>query len=302
MPTTTHYDVLEVSPKASAEVIRAAYKSLMQRHHPDKHVEPSGSTPRAVSIAQAYEVLGSSERRLAYDQFLNAPLAAQATPTQRERSVQRLSRKPETSPRYQAWYAGALIVCILGAGGVILLLSGKTGPAERLAQANKSLFPQSTNQNTGQSPSGDQPQVAGTLPASDTRESLVALQARTISVFVSDLSIELTAPGASPVGTVHMLHIPTIGLRLPPKDAERWVQKLNANRQELIEELLRSLASAEYLKLLQTDGDLYLKQLIATTLRPRIGLEMSAQARPTEPTQTPQLTLEVLLPLSYSVR
>ena len=33
----SHYDILEVSHTASPEVIRAAYRSLMQRYHPDKN-------------------------------------------------------------------------------------------------------------------------------------------------------------------------------------------------------------------------------------------------------------------------
>jgi len=34
------YDVLQVSPDASPEVIRAAYKSLLHQHHPDKGGDP----------------------------------------------------------------------------------------------------------------------------------------------------------------------------------------------------------------------------------------------------------------------
>jgi DnaJ-class molecular chaperone len=53
--------------QGGAEVIRVAYKSLMQRHHPDKSVNGSESTPLASSIALAYEVLSDPQRRMAYD-------------------------------------------------------------------------------------------------------------------------------------------------------------------------------------------------------------------------------------------
>ena len=36
----THYDNLKVTRGAPAEVIRAAYKALSQRYHPDKNPSP----------------------------------------------------------------------------------------------------------------------------------------------------------------------------------------------------------------------------------------------------------------------
>ncbi|WP_413500648.1 J domain-containing protein [Psychrobacter maritimus] len=37
----THYDTLMVSRNASPEVIRAAFKSLSQKYHPDKNNHPN---------------------------------------------------------------------------------------------------------------------------------------------------------------------------------------------------------------------------------------------------------------------
>ncbi len=37
MHKTTFYDVLQVSPNADQDVIKAAYRSLVQRYHPDKN-------------------------------------------------------------------------------------------------------------------------------------------------------------------------------------------------------------------------------------------------------------------------
>ena len=34
---STHYDNLQVARNASPEVIKAAYRSLSQKHHPDRH-------------------------------------------------------------------------------------------------------------------------------------------------------------------------------------------------------------------------------------------------------------------------
>jgi len=60
----THYEVLQVSRTASADVIEAAWKTLMRQHHPDKK---GGSAERAREINQAHDVLSDSKKRAEYD-------------------------------------------------------------------------------------------------------------------------------------------------------------------------------------------------------------------------------------------
>ena len=71
-----YYEILEVSPAASPEVIRAAYKSLMQRYHPDRNPDDASAAVRATRVVQAYEVLSDAERRAAYDRELQADRVA----------------------------------------------------------------------------------------------------------------------------------------------------------------------------------------------------------------------------------
>ena len=71
-----HYETLEVSRHASPEVIRAAYKSLMQRLHPDKHPQGQADGERAAHVARAYEVLSDAVQRAAYDQELQRAATA----------------------------------------------------------------------------------------------------------------------------------------------------------------------------------------------------------------------------------
>jgi len=61
------YETLEVSPNASPEVIRAAYKNLMQRHHPDKNQGNSSAAKKAQKIADAFKVLSDPLARERYD-------------------------------------------------------------------------------------------------------------------------------------------------------------------------------------------------------------------------------------------
>ncbi|MEW6164995.1 MAG: DnaJ domain-containing protein [Pseudomonadota bacterium] len=65
-----YYDVLEVSQNASAEVIRAAYKSLIQRYHPDKDPGNAVAGQRAALIVEAYETLSDAGKRAAFDRRL----------------------------------------------------------------------------------------------------------------------------------------------------------------------------------------------------------------------------------------
>lgn len=63
------YEVLQVSPKAGAEVIKAAYRALMEKYHPDKHAEHLRHWAEEMSrqLNAAYAVLGNPLNRSEYD-------------------------------------------------------------------------------------------------------------------------------------------------------------------------------------------------------------------------------------------
>lgn len=63
MNRRNHYRLLHVQPDAPVEVIRAAYRALMVRHHPDH----GGDHEQAVLLNEAWAVLGDPARRAAYD-------------------------------------------------------------------------------------------------------------------------------------------------------------------------------------------------------------------------------------------
>jgi len=60
---TSHYDTLEIQKDASQNDIKKAYHKLAVKHHPDK----GGDSDRFKCIAEAYEVLSTSEKRQQYD-------------------------------------------------------------------------------------------------------------------------------------------------------------------------------------------------------------------------------------------
>lgn len=66
----THYDNLKVARNAPPEVIRAAYKTLSQKYHPDRNP----GSPDAIRIIQiinsAYEVLSDPIKRQEHDDWI----------------------------------------------------------------------------------------------------------------------------------------------------------------------------------------------------------------------------------------
>lgn len=66
----TYYARLKVAQDAPPEVVRAAYRALAQKYHPDHH---QGSIRHEVMLAalnKAYEVLMDPARRAAHDQWI----------------------------------------------------------------------------------------------------------------------------------------------------------------------------------------------------------------------------------------
>jgi molecular chaperone DnaJ len=78
MPTATakidYYELLGVPRKASVKDIRAAYRKLARKYHPDLNPGDKSAEEKFKQIQEAYEVLSDSKKRQMYDQFgFNAP-------------------------------------------------------------------------------------------------------------------------------------------------------------------------------------------------------------------------------------
>lgn len=65
-----YYAILGVLPTAEAVVIRAAYKALAQRYHPDRYAGPKEeANHRMTEINEAYSVLSDVNKRTEYDKI-----------------------------------------------------------------------------------------------------------------------------------------------------------------------------------------------------------------------------------------
>ena len=68
--TPTYYDVLQVERDASPERVRAAYRKLAQKYHPDKMPDNANASRAMAAINAAYEVLSDAHRRAEHDLWI----------------------------------------------------------------------------------------------------------------------------------------------------------------------------------------------------------------------------------------
>jgi DnaJ-class molecular chaperone len=71
MATTTkpdYYELLGVPRKASAKDIRAAFRKLARKYHPDLNPGDKGAEEKFKQLQEAYDVLSDSKKRQMYDQ------------------------------------------------------------------------------------------------------------------------------------------------------------------------------------------------------------------------------------------
>lgn len=69
----TLYELLEVSPQASPEVIKAAYRQLALKYHPDRQSterDKLHASEKMKLINRAYDILSDPVRRAEYDRAI----------------------------------------------------------------------------------------------------------------------------------------------------------------------------------------------------------------------------------------
>jgi len=75
----THYDNLKVARNAPDEVIRASYKALSQKYHPDKNSRPDAARIMAI-LNSSYAVLSDEVQRRRHDDWIVEQERALAAP------------------------------------------------------------------------------------------------------------------------------------------------------------------------------------------------------------------------------
>src|SRR5260221_13604929 len=70
------YEVLGVPRSATIEEIKAEYRKLALKYHPDRNPDNKEAEEKFKAAAEAYQVLSDAEKRKRYDQFGTADMGA----------------------------------------------------------------------------------------------------------------------------------------------------------------------------------------------------------------------------------
>jgi hypothetical protein len=123
----THYDNLKVARDAPPEVIRAAYRALSKKYHPDRRAEDVGAARVMQLLNAAYEVLSDPLQRKQHDDWIAQVEAARPAASETESSpypehAAGMDRGVRArAPRRAAWGLAASAVA------AVLLAAAATG-------------------------------------------------------------------------------------------------------------------------------------------------------------------------------
>jgi curved DNA-binding protein CbpA len=301
----THYDTLEISGQASPEVVRAAYRSLIQRFHPDRLPGDASAAARAAAITAAYEVLSDPVRRAAYDEELAAGHAGAAprmghdepAPATDAAGRSRAAQRPASRsiPARTPWLWALMVVPVVL--GAVWLAMPKPDPQGELASIRRAF-------------------AAGGLPEARLRE-LHARKASLLQEF-PDLRVRAFAEASQDreARTVDLLAVPLVlqleqaQLTIPRLrvvlgsfDAGSLRVRMERQGDRLRNELALSLARADAVQLQGPLSETYLKAIVLGALAREL-VTQPQQDYPSTYFESPGRhgVVEVLLPERFELR
>ena len=295
-----NYEILEVSQNASNEVIKAAYKSLMQRYHPDRNPGNPDAAKHASLVIQAYEMLSDPSRRAAYDIDLKRELA--------HLNHFRVNIGGTQIPKGAAgkggashWPAWAFIAVIILSGWYIFSPAKSTlTPEAELQELRASISGNQLTQNQIQAKINRIDEIFRQHPKIKQREKIEwekERAVRTLPRFITNLVVRLKDPVNNPI-----LTIPVMGVTVGTFDSEKFMLHIESNKEFISQKLAEKLSEADYAKLRSNEGEAYLKLLILETIGEITGANRH-QDYPSTKSESPGRygVIEIGLPVSYLI-
>ena len=155
-PIQSHYENLKVSRDAPVEVIRAAYRALCRKYHPDRQTSDPDAALVMPLLNAAYETLSDPVKRRQHDEWIarvEAGLEESVAGESQERSPrdeQAAAASIRSVPRGRR-HGAALLVCAAIASMILLILvgahrylEGSAGPrlaVQTLSAVSKGTWP-----------------------------------------------------------------------------------------------------------------------------------------------------------------
>ncbi|MDD4067118.1 MAG: DnaJ domain-containing protein [Clostridia bacterium] len=95
------YEILEVSPNASTEVIEKAYKTLAKKYHPDTYkADKRYASSMIKKINNAYDILSNEEKRKEYDEQLKYEMQKDIEQKEEDLNMDNTQLKPSFMDKY----------------------------------------------------------------------------------------------------------------------------------------------------------------------------------------------------------
>lgn len=278
MPAVNHYDALEVSPNASPEVIRAAYKSLIQRFHPDKNPGDEAVAARAAAIVQAYRILSDAGERAEYNLSLQCAALQGALVDQAAwpgAGFDRARDPPRDRLRIGFW----LLLLLIAAGviwAVVSITGKKIEPRAELVSIRHGFA--STTATEAQKRQLYARKLALLEQHPDLLRSASAdrsedMAARSFALLENPLVVRVGSETPDAPGPVAELTVQGISLLVGSFDSQDLLAHIARHRERLIQELAARLAKENPDRFARPDGEAHLKRVVLDSVSASLGTD-----------------------------
>jgi len=119
----THYDNLKIARDAPPEVIRAAYRALSQRFHPDRNPGDTRAANIMLLINTSFETLSDPAKRAAHDRWIAEQESAQMRDARSGHEYRSSQAPTETASkqRFRGISLSALVPWLLGTAALLFV-------------------------------------------------------------------------------------------------------------------------------------------------------------------------------------
>lgn len=279
----SHYETLEVSRNASFEVIRAAYKSLIQRYHPDKNPDNAAAATKAQQVSVAYAILSVPESRAAYDEQLDLakkltvcpntppprspsdlrntqPPPRQAEPVAAQRNVIQSEKQDQvTSIKY--------VLTILVVVGILFYWMSTAIDAQRNRQEEQLAKQFAAEKQANIEKEDEKRQELEAQKEKEKQIEALDISRRTLTLFPKGITLNLVVSGSSPERlSGRSVVIPQISIIVGKIDSERVLRNLQLNEEILRQAIFEELSRIDERVLISLGAEQYVRAIIKTTI------------------------------------
>jgi curved DNA-binding protein CbpA len=247
------YAVLQVSPQADAEIIRAAYRSLMQRYHPDRNPGDQQAAVMAVRVGQAYEILSNPERKAAYDLQLLREQAEPSPKVDRLAAIRTAQRGKVNTPaqtKTRTHWILMGIALLLGVCIIWLFMSSSpltfsgSKPTQQLIEIRQQMSQATTTESQRRQLYARKQQLMenhSELAREDSAARVDDLAARSFALLTEPLTLRLEPTIGTELMNLRIV-LPEITLLLGSFDSANMKDRLIKHRARIVSDLVQSFS------------------------------------------------------------